>query len=484
VVALAKSGKKSGLWDLSVLGGGARQIADDGFAPSVSPDGKHVAFVKGSKTHQQLWMMGSDGSQPEMLAGNEGDYFGQVAWSPDGQRIAYTRGKLTYGYGIRLGIETMDLKSRGVHTLSWPDELNLPLAWTSNDRLIYCVNERPPRQADSSLWSVSLDREGQMKGAASRITTDAGAVVSFSVSADGKRLVVLKGLSQPDVYVAQLEKRGTRISHPQRLTLDDRRDLPFDWTPDGKETIFVSDRSGKFSIYKQAIDHALPELLVGGKDTLSQARLSPDGSQLLYLVYRGDVLVAPTVSLMRMSFSGGPPQRIVEAKSISNLQCARSPATVCVYSEVTDTGLSFFAFDPIQGKGPQIFQIKDELTKIYNWSLSPDGTTLAIARERASNAVVKIRLVSMNGGAEKWLTLPSLSDLSTLDWAADSKSLWAASAEEEGNALLNLDLQGHIREVWRPQTLTVGWAIPSRDGRSLALQMSSASANAWLLENF
>jgi hypothetical protein len=187
---------------------------------------------------------------------------------------------------------------------------------------------------------------------------------------------------------------------------------------------------------------------------------------------------------MRMSFSGGPPQRIVEAKSISNQQCVRSPATVCVYSEVTDTGLSFFTFDPIKGKGPQIFQIKDELMKIYNWSLTPDGTTLAIARERASNAVVKIRLVSMNGGTGRWLTLPSLSDLSTLDWAADSKSLWAASAEEEGNALLNLDLEGNIREVWRPQTLTVGWAIPSRDGRFLALQVSSASANAWLLENF
>ena len=114
MVALAKSGQKSGLWDLSVPGGGFRQIADDGFAPAISPDGKRVAFVKGSKTHQQLWIMGSDGSQPEMLAGDEGDYFGQVVWSPEGQRIAYSRGKLTYGYGIRLGIETMDLKSRSV----------------------------------------------------------------------------------------------------------------------------------------------------------------------------------------------------------------------------------------------------------------------------------------------------------------------------------------------------------------------------------
>lgn len=484
MVALAKSGQKSGLWDLSVLGGGFRQIADDGFAPAISPDGKRVAFVKGSKTHQQLWIMGSDGSQPEMLAGDEGDYFGQVVWSPNGQRIAYSRGKLTYGYGIRLGIETMDIQSRSVRTLSWPDGLNLPLAWSSNNRLIYCANEHPSRQADSSLWSVPLDRQGQIKGAAARISTNAGVVVTLSVSADGKRLVVLEGVSQPDVYVARLEKGGTQISPPQRLTLDDRRDFPFDWSRNGKEPIFVSDRSGKFSIYKQATDQALPELLVGGKDTLSQARLSPDGSQLLYLLYPGDSAATPMVSLMRMAFSGGPPQRILQAKSISNLQCARSPATVCVYSEVTDTGVSFFSFDPIKGKGPQILQIKDELTKIYNWSLSPDGATLAIARERASNAVVKIRLVAMNGGVEKWLTLPTLSDLSTLDWAADSKSLWAASAEDEGNALLNLDLQGHIREVWRPEKLTVGWAIPSRDGRSLALQVSSASANAWLVENF
>ena len=217
MVALAKSGQKSGLWDLSVLGGGFRGIADDGFAPAISPDGKRVAFVKGSKTHQQLWIMGSDGSQPEMLAGDEGDYFGQVVWSPNGQRIAYSRGKLTYGYGIRLGIETMDIQSRSVRTLSWPDGLNLPLAWSSNNRLIYCANEHPSRQADSSLWSAPLDRQGQIKGAAARISTNAGVVVTLSVSADGKRLVVLEGVSQPDVMSHDWKKEGPRSARRSAL---------------------------------------------------------------------------------------------------------------------------------------------------------------------------------------------------------------------------------------------------------------------------
>jgi hypothetical protein len=50
------------------------------------------------------------------------------------------------------------------------------------------------------------------------------------------------------------------------------------------------------------------------------------------------------------------------------------------------------------------------------------------------------------------------------------------------NALFNIDLQGHVRVVWRPKKLSVHWAIPSRDGKSLALHVASNSANVWMLE--
>jgi hypothetical protein len=48
--------------------------------------------------------------------------------------------------------------------------------------------------------------------------------------------------------------------------------------------------------------------------------------------------------------------------------------------------------------------------------------------------------------------------------------------------LLNIDLQGHVRPVWHPKKMTVSWAIPSRDGRYLALHVGSSSANVWMLE--
>jgi hypothetical protein len=359
--------------------------------------------------------------------------------------------------------------------------LNGPLAWASDGRLIYTLSEQRPREPDSNLWSVRLNREGQTVGAPVRLTSDPGEVFSISTSGNGRRVAYLKGVPQPDVYVAALERRGA-ISEPRRLTLDDRVDLPFDWTPDGREVIFVSDRTGTFSIYKQATNQTVPELLVGGNKEVVQPRLSPDGSQVLYAVYPNSGESSSAIPLMRMPLSGGAAQQVLEAGWISNHQCARAPATECLYSVVGEGELTFFTFDPFKGRGSQFFQIKDDLPQLYNWSLSPDGATLAIAKGKWSDEEPRIHLVSLNGAEDEWLAIKGWPGLASLDWAADSKSLWAASVGEEGNALLNIDLQGHARPVWRPKKMIVGWAIPSRDGRYLALHVGSTSANAWMVE--
>ena len=49
---------------------------------------------------------------------------------------------------------------------------------------------------------------------------------------------------EPDVYVLDIEANGTRLSAPRRLTLDERADYPYSWTPDSKAVIFTSDRNG------------------------------------------------------------------------------------------------------------------------------------------------------------------------------------------------------------------------------------------------
>jgi DNA-binding winged helix-turn-helix (wHTH) protein/Tol biopolymer transport system component len=487
VLALTGHGEESSLWIVSALGGTARTLNDDGRFPAVSPDGKEVAFVAGKKMRQEVRLVDSDGAQPRKLVGEEGDFFGAVAWSPDGTKIAYTRGRFAYAYGVKGAIEVLDVRnqrvsSEPVRVSTWVFAgLDGPLAWISDGRLIYAATDPPPHPPGSSLWSMLLNPQGQPIGPAVRLTNESGGVFSISASSDANRIAYVKGIPQPDVYVATPDPEGN-ISEPQRLTLDDRQDIPFDWTPDNKAVIFISDRTGRFSVYKQAVDQTVPEMLVRGEESPVQARLSPDGAQLLYLVYPNSPESRTMSPLMLVPLAGGTPRKIVEANWITNHQCARAPATVCLYSVMANGSLTFFTFDPIKGKGSQVFQIKDDLPKLYNWSLSPDGTTLALAKGKWGDEEPRIHLVRLNGDPERWFTVQGWPGLASLDWAADSRTLWAASSGEEENALLNIDLKGHARAVWRPSKKSVGWAIPSRDGRHLALYVGSSSANVWMLE--
>jgi len=271
VVALSStSARGSSLWEISAIGGGARKLVDDGHSPSISPNGKQIAYIAGPPLRQRIWLVGMSGDQPRELLGEDGDLFGTISWSPDSARIAYTTAKFTYGYGAKGVIAVADLRNasradgtpRSTAVLS-QFGLDAPLVWAPDGRLIYAQEETRPRQSDSNLWWVRLNSQMKPAAAPVRLTNDQGAVRAISVSGDSKRIVYVKGVPQPDVYVAKLQPSGS-LEEPQRLTLDDHQDLPFDWTTDNKAVIFISDRAGPFSIYKQSIDQTVPELLVSG----------------------------------------------------------------------------------------------------------------------------------------------------------------------------------------------------------------------------
>ena len=113
-VALTGPGQVSGLWQLSAFGGNARKFRDDARSPAVSPDGNEIAFITGQKVREQVWLVGADGAHPRKLVGEEGDFFGTVAWSPDGTKIAYTRGRFSYNHGVRGVIELLDVHEQHI----------------------------------------------------------------------------------------------------------------------------------------------------------------------------------------------------------------------------------------------------------------------------------------------------------------------------------------------------------------------------------
>src|SRR5262252_6501260 len=367
VVALSEANRPSSLWVISVFGGGARKVVDEASQPSVSPNGKQIAFVAGPALHERIWLTGIFGESPRQLLGEDGDLFGTISWSPDGRKIAFTTARFTYGYGTKGTIAVAEVSdpSRsggsvrpiGIESVSG---LHGPMVWASDGRIIYTLEELRPRQQDSNLWSIRLNSQFKPDGAPVRLTNDQGYVFTVSVSGDSKRVAYVKGVPQPDVYIARLENSGA-ITEPRRLTLDDRQDLPYDWTTDNRSVIFISDRTGSFSIYKQSIDQTMPDLLMSANQQLMGPRLSPDGTHLLYLLNPSWGDPNFEVPLMSMPLAGGPSRQIAKAKWITNLQCARSPATACIYSVIGDAGLTFFRFNADREGSTQILQIKAEL---------------------------------------------------------------------------------------------------------------------------
>jgi len=193
-----------------------------------------------------------------------------------------------------------------------------------------------------------------------------------------------------------------------------------------------------------------------------------------------------------MSLGGGPPQEITQREGINNQQCARSPATLCLFSTIDQRQESFFRFDPAGGATQEIPQLAINRVdySTYNWSLSPDGATLATSiRQRMPGGkdfeVPALKLISLNGFSSRIMPVPNWTTLSSLDWAADGKSIWvAAHNTNNASALLNIDLNGHINPVLHEDKMVLGWAIPSLDGGRLAFWKASGNSNVWMLEKF
>ena len=282
--------KPPSLWEISVMGGTPRKLADEGASARVSPDGSKIAFLSGIGG-AEIWLMQADGGEARKVVGGSEteshDTFSPVAWAPDGRRLAYVRiVDFSAAFFVAgTNIEIVDLASGQSKVVLSKQGLGPALTWTQAGRLMYSLQEPPPNQNDFNLWWLQLDARSALPlGTGTRVTSDRGWAAEVSATKDGELLALRRSSPQRDVYVAEVEASGKRLGMPRRLTLDERQDDPYSWTPDSKAVFFLSDRDGPWHIFKQEIDQSQPELLVGGNDDLATPRLTPDSSALLYLV--------------------------------------------------------------------------------------------------------------------------------------------------------------------------------------------------------
>jgi Tol biopolymer transport system component len=280
------------------------------------------------------------------------------------------------------------------------------------------------------------------------------------------------------VYISALAPDGTHLLTNRRLTLDENENNPFAWTPDSKAILFNSDRNGTSAIFKQGTDQPLAESLMTSAEQLKQPRVTSDGSEILYISTSKSANLETQSSLFAIPVGGGTPRLVLKDVGIWNVQCARLPLTLCLYSTAKGDSMETFRFDVRSGKS----SIPPQVDPLCNWSLSPDGSQRAIVCPSPKGT---IRFRSTLTGKTRDVRVTGQNELDSIEWTADGRSLLVAGRTPDGeSALLKVTLDGRASVLLRSSNSKILGAIPSPDGRSLAIVESSAYNNVWQVENF
>jgi eukaryotic-like serine/threonine-protein kinase len=151
-------------------------------------------------------------------------------------------------------------------------------------------------------------------------------------------------------------------------------------------------------------------------------------------------------------------------------------------SQSQPTSFVFSAFDPTNGSQREVAKVKQSPNG-WNWSLSPDGTTVAMTEGGGTNR--QIHLISLTGQAARTVTVKDWDNLVSLDWAADGKGFFISSNPNgHFSTLLYVDLAGNAHSLWQVKNDQATYGIPSHNGKYLAICAPTTECNAWMMENF
>lgn len=475
------AGDSSGLFVISIFGGAPRLLRDGGGRAAVAPDGKHIAFVNG-RGNSEIWMMGAAGEDPHLLvAGREGDQIVQLQWSPNSQRVAFLRMRSS---GAKPQVE---IASRAIDQQNDESIFANPglrsFCWAADGRVIYSADEPGSNSGDSNLWAIPVSaRTGKPDGKPQRMTQWPGFSFSdLSVTADSKQLAFVRTGEESNIFLSNLAA-GKTVAEPQRLTTDERHNVPTAWTPDGRALYFHSDRNGNWDIFRQSIAlQSAEEFLLGPEEQLD-ARPTPDGSALLMWSY--STAEPGKLRLLRVAAAGGAGEPVLESRPGARVRCAHSVPRCLISESDSDRHLLVFSsFDPKGGRGAELFRLPSDPYVTPMWDLSPDGATLAIIGLPAADAnEVQLRRIADNSTRAIKLN-EKVVNLTDVSWNSDGQSLLLAATVERGANLMVSELNGRAHVVARTiHSLTT--PIPSPDGKRAAYGITNQTSNAWLLTNF
>ena len=265
--------------------------------PAFSPDGRSIAFERGSSAGlgRDLFVIPVTGGEPRRLT-FENAWGGVPAWTHDGTEIIFpsSRGGLLNLWRIsENGGSPRPVAGIGPVAFS-------PSIPRRGDLLAYVHPN-----TNSSIWQIRLGDETHSVGPATRLITSRGQNWQPSYSPDGKKVVFQSDrLGYSDIW--QCDSDGTNCVQLTSLhgTAGTAR-----WSPDGHHVVFEVQLQHFYEIYVIDLPDGRPRLLpTFPKSDNGAPNWSRDGKWIYFYSTDGKGLF----QLWKVPFEGGVPVRVTK----------------------------------------------------------------------------------------------------------------------------------------------------------------------------
>lgn len=226
-----------------------------------------IAYTSRESGEVEIYMGETDG-KPEIKSTNQKG--GYLAWSPDGERFAFYH---KYDERKTWSIHTMNRDGSDWKRLTFVKDYwdNSP-AWSPDGKEI--VFARAYRDTTSAwhyeLWNMNADGSNQKQ-----IEGIAGGGPYFTLD---NRILFHSQPGPSDICI--VNRDGTNLIN---LTNNEAEDWHPEVSPDDKQVVFMSDRTGVHQIYTMDIDGSNQKQLTNEAFDCWYPSWSPDGSQLIFL---------------------------------------------------------------------------------------------------------------------------------------------------------------------------------------------------------
>lgn len=302
--------KTENICQISALGGEVRLIAADGRSPSVSPDGRSIAYF--SSSSGQLYTVSSDGGQPHSAAPGYSRSPGEASravWSPDSRYIVFRGHKTGQQTDDWWGVPTMGGTLERTGWNQWSLDRHMTNgdlgAWLPDDVLIFWMTIGDT----SRVYRGRFDRKGWRVLGEPESLTFGTAADEFPSVAAGK-IAFQSGRPVEGIWSLPADTNQGGVTGSLEKLTTENADYSFARpNHDGRWLAFSSKRTGNFDIFLRDLSTGQERVTVTSSEDKSLPLIAADGSKVLYTVYRGAgfdsaVYEAPT--------SGGPGRKICD----------------------------------------------------------------------------------------------------------------------------------------------------------------------------